>query len=501
MRAAIYVRVSTEDQALRGYSLPEQREACRKKAEELGAVEIIEFADEGVSGATLDRPGLNALLDAAREGRVDVVVCRDLDRLSRRLVHQLLLMDELEKAGVRMVFLDFAWQDTPEGRLFLNIRASIAEYERETIKRRTTRGKLRKAREGGIPISFNVYGYRYDPETGKVSVVEEEAEFVRKMFEWFTTEDIGIVGVAKRLNRMGVPTRKNAPLWKRQVVWQILRNPVFKGEWRYRGVTVPVPAIVDAATWERAQEKLREARRLWANRGRHDYLLSGIITCGHCGKPMHGVYIAWWGKKDRRYSCSKTKECAGYTGCRPPRYVLADRLEQAVWEKVKEVLSDPDALAREAAAMAPQAEGLRRELENVEELLARTEKGREAVLSALASGLCDLDAIAKSKLAELKRRKERLEARKKEIEAALRAAERAAVEAEELRALAKQVLSEMDSFSFEEKRALVRALVAQVIVTGRPKPGNPDKSMEGVNVTVVLRLGETGIAGVISRKE
>ena len=113
MRAAVYIRVSTEEQAVHGYSLSEQKEACCKRAKELGADEVLVFADEGVSGAVLDRPGLNALRDAVDSGQVECIILRDPDRLSRKLAHQLFLSEEFEKAGVRLEFLDFEGKTTP----------------------------------------------------------------------------------------------------------------------------------------------------------------------------------------------------------------------------------------------------------------------------------------------------------------------------------------------------------------------------------------------------
>jgi site-specific DNA recombinase len=498
----VYVRVSTDEQALHGYSAPEQEAAGKEKGRQIAPpdkqVRFEVFADLGVSGATLERPELARLREWVRQGRLDAVVLRDPDRLSRKLAHQLLLAEEFEKAGVRLEFLDFEWKDTPEGRLFYAVKGAFAEYEREKIRERTVRGKLQKARMGGVPVGFDAYGYRYDPETGKVSVDDAQAAVVRDIFTWFVTEDIGVLGIANRLNDLGVPTRRNASFWRRQVVRQMLSNPIFKGEWRYRGVTVAVPAIVDAATWEKAQEKLREARRLWANKGRHEYLLSGIVTCADCGTSMCGHHAKWWGRWARRYTCRKARAVTGATGCRPVKMVMADHLEAAVWDQVKAALADPDALAREAAARAPQAEELWRELDRIEKRLAEVEKGRAAVLDALASGLFELDTKTKTKLADLKRRKDRLEARRKELNGALRRAGGAAARVEELRTLARDVLDRIDDLSFAEKRALVRALVAQVVVSGRPRPRT---AMRGVTVTVVLRLEEAGTLAAFSRTD
>lgn len=495
MQAAIYIRVSTEDQAKHGYSLAEQREACYRRAISLGATAILEFADEGVSGATLDRPGLNALREAVQGGRIDVIIVRDPDRLSRRLAHQLLLTEEFEKAGVRLDFLDFTWQDTPEGRMFYAIRGAIAEFEKEKIRERMIRGKTQKARQGGIPIGFYNYGYTYDPETGKVSLLEEEAGVVKHIFQWFVQEDIGVNGVAKRLNDLGIPTRKRKGLWHRMVVRQILTNPVYTGRWRYRDIDISVPPIIDTTLWEKAQEKLKEARRLWAGKGRHNYLLSGLITCADCGNSMTGVYSKWWGVRERRYSCSKNGQGSKKPGCRPIKMLLAEPLENVVWEQVCSWLKDPEKLVEAALESSPRVEEIRKELERMEKHLKEVEKGKEALLEALAFGLLDLDAQTKDKLAELKRRKERLEQRRMELMAALQGAETVEQKLEDLRGWAGEVLSKLDELDFASKKSLVRALVAQVIVSGRVSPGR--HGLSGVNVTVVAKIPgpETGNAG------
>lgn len=478
--------MSTEEQAQNGYSLAEQKEACVRRAKELGAASTAVYADEGVTGATLDRPGLAALRRDAKQGKIDLIVCRDPDRLSRKLAHQLLITEELEKAGVRLEFLDFDWKDTPEGRLFYAVRGAIAEYEREKIRERTALGRVQKARQGGVPVGCDIYGYRYDPETGAVAVKEDEAAVVRGIFERFVA-GWGYNTIAQWLNEMGVPTRRRKGMWHKQVIAQIVANRAYAGTWYYRKrdytggrrgeplppeqwIPVPVPAVIPEELWLAAQEKAREARRLWAYRGRHDYLLSGIITCGDCGLPMSGTWIRWWGKPDRRYTCHRRTEGARHPGCRPRKMVLARVLEESVWCQVKSWLADPEALAREALAGWPEIEGLKEELERLGRLLAEAQRGRENVLAALAAGLFELDAKTKKILADLKRKVERLAARKEEFERALAEAKGAERSLAVLRPASAALLARVDDWPFEERRDLVRALVRQVIVIGRPKP-------------------------------
>lgn len=499
MRAAVYVRVSTEDQARHGYSLAEQRSACEAQAREAGAGSVVVFADEGISGEVLERPGLTALRDAVRAGQIDVVYVRDADRLSRRVAHQLLLAEEFERAGVRVEFLDSNYQDTPEGRLFFTIRSSIAEYEKEKIRDRTMRGKRQKARQGLIPDVFNVYGYRLHSESGQVEIDQAEAEIVREIFNRFVSEDLGMNGIARLLNERGVPTRSGRGQWSKTVIRQMLRQHAYVGIWYYgkrdcRGVRVavqrgekrrpksrgqeewipiPVPAIVDVATWERAQERLEVARRLWAGQARGQYLLSGIIECGECGAPMGGRKQKLFGQKVQGYSCFRNIQGVKHVGCRPFKFVRAGPLEAAVWETIRAWLDDPDALVQ---AVMGETSGtaslsLQDELTQIEKNLAQVGRGRENILTVLAEGRTGISDAARAKLDDLARREARLLHRKREIETAMSAVSRSRTAAAEIRRVALEVARDLDNLDFAARRALVRSLIRRIVVSGRPRKG------------------------------
>ncbi|NLK51371.1 MAG: recombinase family protein [Syntrophomonadaceae bacterium] len=463
MKAAIYIRVSTEEQAQHGFSLNEQREACHNKAVSLGAVIIREYADEGISGATLERPGLTALREAVQQKEVEVVIIRDPDRLSRRLSHQLLLTEELENAGTRLEFIDFDWKDTPDGRLFYAIRGAIAEYEKEKIRERMMRGKLQKARQGGIPMGFYNYGYIYDPETGQVKVHRDEAAVVKDIFKWFTEEDLGLNGLAKRLNAKGILSRHHKK-WHRQVIKQILQNTVYKGSWKYKDIFIPVPAIVEDTLWEAAQEKLKVVRQLWAGSGPNRYLLSGLMTCGNCGNSLTGLYTHWWGQKERRYSCRKKHPGAANPGCIPGKSFRAEELERTVWAQVVSWLQFPEVLLNEVLHSFSSPGNLNEELTRVEKYLRGIEKGRQALIEALGAGFLDLDTLTQEKLINLRKRKEALEQRKKELLNQTRLTGNNLSRREYYQQLSQEVLVALDTLDFAEKRAIVRALIIQIKV-------------------------------------
>ncbi len=140
IRAAIYARVSTDLQE-REHTVLSQLEALRTYLKKRGYVLIAEYVDEGYSGATLDRPGLDRLRDALRVGDMDVVVFHSPDRLARKAVYQGLVLEEMEKAGVRAEFLNYPVDDSPESKMLLGMQGLFAEYERAKIMERTRRGE------------------------------------------------------------------------------------------------------------------------------------------------------------------------------------------------------------------------------------------------------------------------------------------------------------------------------------------------------------------------
>jgi site-specific DNA recombinase len=166
MRVAIYVRVSTQRQA-QTQTIEQQMARLRAHVQEQGWILELEhiYRDEGYSGATLNRPGLDSLRDRAALAEFDVALITEPDRLARNYVHQMLVIDELERRGIQVEFLDRPMSDDPHDRLLLQIRGAVAEYERTQISDRMRRGRLMKYRTGRLlPWTRPPYGFRVDPE-------------------------------------------------------------------------------------------------------------------------------------------------------------------------------------------------------------------------------------------------------------------------------------------------------------------------------------------------
>src|SRR4051794_12853668 len=205
MRTALYARVSTERQERR-QTIASQLTALQAWAVAGGHAVAAEhvFRDEGYSGSRLDRPGLDALRDAVRDGAVQQVAVLTPDRLARKYAYQVLLLEEFRRAGCEVVFLQHPISDDPNDQLLLQIQGAIAEYERAVLGERFRRGKLQRARNGHYLAGRAPYGYRYVPRQdavpGHLVVDEPEAELVRMLYGWLVDEQTTIRQILKRLN-------------------------------------------------------------------------------------------------------------------------------------------------------------------------------------------------------------------------------------------------------------------------------------------------------------
>ena len=236
LRVATYSRVSGDQQAKDG-TIASQLEALTQRvaSDALKCESDLCFVDDGYSGDILVRPGLERLRDQAAAGVIDRLYVLDPDRISRKYAYQVLILEELTRCGVEVVFLRNPPGCGPEANLLLQVQGMIAEYERAKILERCRRGKQYAARHGSVNVlSGAPYGYRYvgkhegDGEA-RYQVVANEARVVRKIFTWVGQDRCSIGEVCRRLKSEGVPTRTGKTAWDRSVVWSTLKNPAYKG--------------------------------------------------------------------------------------------------------------------------------------------------------------------------------------------------------------------------------------------------------------------------------
>ena len=235
MRTAIYMRVSTQGQ-VETHTIEQQYQRLLAYIATQGWLLEPEhiYRDDGYSGARLARPGLDSLRDRAAFAEFDVVLVTAPDRLARDYVHQMLVIDELERRGIQVQFLDRPMSDDPHDRLLLQIRGAVAEYERTLIADRMRRGRLMKYRTGQLlPWTRILYGYRVDPEQPRspdgIWIDEAEAATIAWMFSWYLEPRGTLYQVAKRLTEMGLPSPSGKTRWSTSTVRGILTNTAYIG--------------------------------------------------------------------------------------------------------------------------------------------------------------------------------------------------------------------------------------------------------------------------------
>ena len=317
MRVALYARVSTERQE-REQTIGSQVEALEARAAAQGWAAGLSCADDGHTGTRLDRPGLDQVRDAAAARRIDAVVALCPDRLARNYVHQALVLEELARFGVSVIFLEGGHADDPHGRLLAQIQAAVAEFERTKIVDRNRRGKLWRARQGEVVSGAVPYGYRKVRATpglpGQVEVCEEEATVVRQAFDWHANEGLSIRQIAIRLIEAGIPSPKGKPIWHPATVDALLRQEAYAGTLCYnRRITradaprlprhsadhqpltgtrpreewigIAVPPLAGLGTRSRSQaQHSRNTRFSPRHAGPGRYLLRHLVHCHECGQ-------------------------------------------------------------------------------------------------------------------------------------------------------------------------------------------------------------------------
>jgi len=250
VRAAGYVRVSQERNARNGYGLDSQEADVNKHVDYKDWLLTEIYREEGASGYDRRRPVLDRLIADARAGKFDVVIFPSIDRAGRSVKDVIELDATLRAAGVQIVFVrEGIDTSTPTGELYRNIMAAVAQFEGKLIYERLSKGKRRKAAQGGYTGGWLPYGYRRDG--GRVVVVPDQAEAVRRMFGW-RAEGRTLEWICERLTDEGVPTHRGG-MWGVSTVRRMLRNLFYTGRIKVDGEVVrgQHEAVVPTALFRR----------------------------------------------------------------------------------------------------------------------------------------------------------------------------------------------------------------------------------------------------------
>ncbi len=378
-RAVIYARVSTDEQAEKGHSLPFQLEECREYASRLGFQVIREIIDN-TSGASLDRPGFTLLESILSTREAQIVIAYTSDRLSRNYYDYVPLVGKWQDKNIELHFVDRGQsQNDLQGMISDGIFAMLAHTERLKILERTKNGRIKKAKDDRKPVMTGhvPYGYGRIGKSREAEMIIDpiESEIVKLIFRWYTTHEDGgplsLMAIASRLDEKGIKPRSSS-VWQPNSVRMILINETYAGRNYYAktkilkdGRQVPRPkdewilievphlALVDRETFEVAQLRAKRNQEHASRNRKHDYLLVGHIRCASCNLAMYG-FRKWEGAKPY-YRCASYNNKIAICVHRK-RSVQMEKADNAVWEWLSTLLVDEETILEGVRSMTQRRE-------------------------------------------------------------------------------------------------------------------------------------------------
>jgi site-specific DNA recombinase len=505
--AAIYARVSSDRQK-ENHTITSQTAALKEYAQAHDYLVPTEwvFEDEGYSGATLVRPGLEALRDLAARGEIQTVLVYSPDRLSRKYAYQVLLAEELQRCGVSLVFLKAPAGETAEDRLLEQFQGMIAEYERAQILERSRRGKRHKAQAGVVSVlSGAPYGYRYlkksDTAEACYEVIEAEAEVVHAVFDLYTRGGLSINAIARHLNQQQIATRRGDTRWERSTVWALLRNPAYQGKACYGKteirprlritrplrqrnrlpsrnsanherprqdwIEITVPALVNEETFAFAQEQLEKNRHYSRRRTIQPTLLQGMLVCRDCGYGLYRTSTRTSARKLYYYRCLGSDAYRHLRGALcANRPVRADYLDEFVWREIIRLLEEPALVQAEIdrrLAEAQIADPLRHREQSLRHQQVRLHNGIERLLTAYQEELLSLDQL-RQRMPALRKQQQAVDAELQSLALAAADQSRYLRLTETLADFCTKLHARADALDVTEKQKIARLLVHEILV-------------------------------------
>jgi site-specific DNA recombinase len=508
MASVGYLRVSKEDREQQTFE--NQKQLIEAHCRQHGIPLTEWYLDNDVTGVMpFDlRPEGKRLLAAARRQEFDTVIVYKLDRIGRDTRLILNIISEFADLGIQFVSLkdgDGIDNSSPNGRLMTTMHAAFASLERDMILQRTRDGRERCAAEGTWMGGIVPFGYRRVGErrATRIAPAEElmpgcgmsEADVVRWVFRHIAIERGSTISATRKLNELGVPTRyalggfsrrkqeKPIPsgMWSSATVYGLLTKPIYKGVATYKRregepIEQEVPALVDDALWERAQERLQENAKYSRRNGKRDYLLRGLLRCAHCGHAYTGNCGSVDGKPYPRYGCySGSGLSPSRARCRVRR-LSAEPFEAWVWAKLRELLTDPENFLADIAGRlensAAEAASLDQERAKIAGEVAGKEAERKRVLSLYRRGAIT-DGEVDEQLDIIKKEEKALHRRLHAIESRALSSEEAKCRLAELKAVLPMVLRDYAAGSptNEKKRRLLETFIEHIAIETLPEKG------------------------------
>lgn len=508
-KVAIYCRVSTTEQAEEGYSIDEQnikiREYCEREGHEIYNL----YEDRGISGKNItNRPGIKQLLQDATENKFDLVIVWKLNRISRKLLDILNIVELLNKHNIAFRSLTENFEtETPSGKLQLNIMGAIGEFERETIAENVKMGLLARAKEGrwngGVVLGYDLVELNNEGKKRKNTVLkinEKEANTVRRIFELYS-QGHGYKAVVNRVNKEGHKTKRNGE-FAVSTVKEILQNPVYIGKIRYNvrqdwskkrrnninanpilsdGIHEP---IIDVETWNKVQVILKERSKKHNKIYDSEFPLTGILRCPVCGAGMT-ISRSTAKRKDgtRRineyYSCGNWKN-KGTAVCNS-NSIRVEVADEYVLNKIMELINNESILKKvvdninqnKSTKLKPILEQLEQVNKEIEKLTSKKSKNIEL----FEDGIVDKSELS-IRVKSINDDIEKLKYREQELKQDLQLAEGDPIPFDivnEVMQRFKEVFFEMSTS--QQRKQLIQLLVSKITI-------NKEREIDSIEIQI-----------------
>ncbi|MFD2658552.1 recombinase family protein, partial [Gracilibacillus thailandensis] len=317
MRAACYIRVSTQEQ-MEGYSISAQKRQLTAYCESQGWDIVGYFVEEGKSAKDTNRTELQRMIKQIENGLIDCVLVYKLDRLTRSVMDLYKLLEVFEKHNCKFKSATEVYDTTSAiGRMFITLVASFAQFERERLSERVSMGMEEMMRAG--KWKGGDIGYGHDKKDDKFVIVEHEAEVIRDMFKWYVYEGYGYEKIAVRLNQAGITTRRGRD-WTGDAVRKaminkknigILEYGVRKNKDKAFEVEDIFPPIIDRELYFKMTGVRQSRNELHGKQATSDYYFTGILRCNNCGGKLKGISSNTKYGRIKRYRCRNVtlKKC------------------------------------------------------------------------------------------------------------------------------------------------------------------------------------------------
>jgi site-specific DNA recombinase len=467
LTVAIYIRVSTDEQAEQGYSIDFQKEKLIHYCKSQDWDDYKLYIDDGYTGTNMERPALKRMLRHIKEKRVTAVLVYKLDRLSRRQRDILeLIEDEFEKNGASFTSsVEKIDTSTAFGKAMLGVLAVFAQLDRDMIIERTTAGRRQRVSQGKWYGGRIPFGYSWNRELQQLEIIPEEARIIRESYRLYLN------GHSRLSIAEWAAPRCLSRTIDHSVIRDILSRQIYTGNLGYVGNIYEGKheAIIDQATWDAVQIELEKRKDGATPIG--VYLLTGLLQCGVCGGNV--VHV-------RRKSKHKNKEYVyEFYGCKDQHvrpkdrragkactmgYIRRDEVEKFVISKIKDISLDPTKITNMLKNKKGEVSDLNEQVMQLNDSLKKVNTNLENLYDAIQNG--DIKASAVSdRIKNLELQRDRLE---EDLDDILDINPKA-IDEKKTQKLFHDIGTAWEFFTEDEQKIAVRKLVKSIsLIKGTP---------------------------------